>query len=393
MAQLRPFRGLRYTLAAGELGALLSPPTRTLTPNEREAFAARTPYSAVNVAAPEGHGDDRSKFVRYARSASRIAEWRREGIVAPEERPALYRLTQRFGSAPLIRTSLLGVVLPDGTVRAGEASESKAREDRLRLLEATRVNFEPALALYEDADGTLRDAVARAVVSGEAVDSLNAASSVLESIQDPDEIARLVEAFRSATLTLADGMEGYTAAADFPGGGGAFVALASFDDPAYARTAVHRVVRRLPGGREATLAALAELFEIEPHHNRNLAIHLDRRAEKDRTAFGLATEGGLGYLLIPREPVDVPAALWLQNRVLGPVLGVKETDPTLSFIDPVQAIRAADEGAAAGFIMPRPSRTDLLDAVRLGELLPAGVAQSSPPIPTGLVFQAYGDDS
>ena len=395
MARLRPFRGLRYTDAAGALGPLLSPPSATLTPNERAAYAARNGHNAVHLALPEGSVDDRSKFIRYARSAAGLAEARRAGILAAEPNPAFYRLTQSFGEE-LARTTLLAVALLGSDVRAVEATEPKAREDRLRLLEATRTAFEPSVAFYDDPEGAVLAAVRAAPASSEAAVGLDNVGSTLEAIDDPHAVDGLVRAFAGADLLVADGVDAYEASVAFRAGlgeragavpeDGAFLALASLDDPAYVRIAVHRVLRRLPGGLDAALAKLSTRFAIEQHHNRNLSRLIDGA---QGPAFGMATEGGLGYLLTPTVPIDEPASVWLYREVFAGLLGVTDNDPTLGFTDPVQAVRAADEGAAAAFILPRPTRDDL----RRGAILPHRAAATFPAIPTGLVFWSMGDDA
>lgn len=390
MARLRPFRGLRYTNAAGDASHLLSPPASTLTPSEREGFAVRDPRNSVSLAAPEGHSDDRSKYIRYARSAARLAEWRREGYLAVEERPSFYRLTQRFGSQGHLRTTVFAVVEPDEHLKVVLAMETRSREDRLRLLEATRTSFEPAVAYFSDPDGGLHDLVRSASASAESTASFETVSSTFETLDDPNAIERIVQAFSGVDLYIADGAEGYEASVEF--GGGALVALASLDETAYSRLAVHRVARRLSRSREETLAAFADRFVIEEHHNRNLSHRIDEVTARGQTAFGMATEGGIGYLLIPKETITGTASAWLYREILGPVLNLSERDPSLFYTDPVQAIRATDEGATAAFILPRPGKMDIVNTASDGALLPAGSSRTYPPIPNGLAFWSKGDE-
>src|SRR5579862_7318601 len=96
MAEIRPFRGLRYGEDAGKLDRLIAPPYDVLTPVQREEYAARNPHNIVHLTLPTGKIDDRSKFVKYARSASALAEWRREGVLALDQTPSLYRYTQSY---------------------------------------------------------------------------------------------------------------------------------------------------------------------------------------------------------------------------------------------------------------------------------------------------------
>lgn len=392
MARIRPFRGLRYTAGAGDLEPLLAPPSTLLTPAERDRYVVRSLYNAVALAQPEGHGDDRSKFVRYARAAAHVAEWRRSDLLAVEDRPAFYRLVQKFGASPNVRTTLFAVAEPNDHLLVAEAANPTLREERLRLLEATRTVFEPTVALYQDPTGAAKQALAAAKSSAETVGGLDGLATSLERIDDPEAIAAIEDAFRDVTALLADNVEGYEAAVAFPGGTGVLLALTSIDDPAYVRLAVHRVVRRLPGGREGAVARLGGLFEVEEHHNRNLIRYVDRASDEGRAAFGMATEGGIGYLLTPKAAITGSAAVWLQEHVLGPIFGASASDGSLAFTDPIQAVRAADEGAAAAFVLPRPASTEVQDAARAGTPLPSRSAQTYPAVPTGLVYWSMGDD-
>ncbi|GEM_PF-6629741 len=385
MAALRPFRGLRYADAAGPLASLISPPVEGLDGTQREAYAARHAHNAVALAQPEGHADDRSKFIRYARAAARLAEWRREGILVAEAAPAFYRLTQRVGEQAA-RTVLLAVAALDD-LSSAETPDVRGREDRLRLMEATRTVFAPALAYYEDPQGAALAAIRAAPASSEVSEDVEAFGGRLERIDDPEAVEVLAEAFRGKRLLVADGVDAVEAARAFPGATGAFVALASLDDPAYARLAVHRVVRRIPGSPtpDALLAQLSTRFVAEPHHNRNLILLMDRETTP---TFGLATPTGHGYLLRPIAPVEGSGALWLQREILSGLLGISDSENSALYTDPIQATRAVEEGAAAAFLLPRPGRHELQE----GTLLPHRSSIAYPPIPTGFVFWSIGDD-
>ena len=142
MAEIRPFRALRFSDAAGELGRLLAPAAERLTSEERLGLAAE-PNNVVHASAPVGDKDDRSKFVRYARASAQLSGWRRAGVLVVDDRPALYGVrdpaqpdatAEWFGLVPLERLAV--VELPP-----------RERDERLRMLEATRTHLEPALVV------------------------------------------------------------------------------------------------------------------------------------------------------------------------------------------------------------------------------------------------------
>ncbi len=401
---MRPFRGLRYTEAAGALGTLLSAPSGVLTPVGRDDYAHRSPHNAISIAAPEGSGDDRSKFIRFARGSAILADWRRQGLIAAEDRPAFYRLTQKFGTDG-VHTSLFAVANLKNTVPI-ETPDPKTKEDRLRLLEATRTTFEPTVAYYEDPDGSALETLRNARTGTDAVATADGITSRLEKIDDPATVEAITTAFSGKTFLVGDGVEGTEAARSFrdslynPAEGplpedGTLLLLASLSDPSFSLLPVHPVIRRFPGGlgRDEVLARLSTRFSIEEHQNRNLEIHLGRASEEGRIRFGMATEGGLGYLLTAQSDLAMPASMWLQSEILAGLFGISANDPILYFNEPNHAIRAADEGAAAAFLLPRPHRSDLLEAQRLGTTLPHRSLSKFPWVPTGLVMWAMGDDA
>src|SRR5687768_5316303 len=114
MAVIRPFQGLRYGPKAGSIDALVAPPYDVLSPQERDDFAAKSPYNVVHLTLPEQKEDDRSKFVKYARSAAALAEWRREGVLMAEDQPVYYRYVQTFKvpgeQQPIVRTSVIALI-------------------------------------------------------------------------------------------------------------------------------------------------------------------------------------------------------------------------------------------------------------------------------------------
>ncbi len=140
MAEIRPFRALRFSDAAGELGALLAPAAEGLTPEARLGLAAE-PNNIVHASAPVGDKDDRSKFVRYARGSAQIAGWRRAGVLAPDAEAALYRID---GADVRGEVAEWIALVPLGSIRGPEPPlPPREWEETLRMLEATRVHLEP----------------------------------------------------------------------------------------------------------------------------------------------------------------------------------------------------------------------------------------------------------
>lgn len=423
MAVLRPFLGLRYQDAAGTLDRLIAPPYDVLTPAEREDYAARSPHNVVHLTLPEASPDDRSKYIRYARSAARLAEWRREGFLARDARPAFYRLTQSYPmphyGEHFTRTSVIALLKlqPYGSlIQPHEKVAVRAREDRLRLLEATRTHLEPILGIVDDARGefarTLRDAPVGTAVEARTDDGV---LHRLAPIEDEETLRFLTGEAEAGGLVIADGHVRYEAALAFREGLGersgdvpedfVLAALVSRQDPGLAILPNHRIVPRLPVGTEDAIERLSEVFTLEPHHSSRLYHGLGQARSEGRTALAVAFEGGRGYLLHPKDAESLKARVGdegsdllraqdvtiLHRVIIEGLLAPIPADSISYTHDHLEAIRAADQGAAASFLL-NPISVDSATAIaKGGERLPAKTSHFFPKVPSGLLLWSLND--
>src|SRR6185436_13867902 len=90
MADVRPFRGLRFApSAASDLGAVLSPPYDIIDAEDDRRLREQHPYNVVRLelttasvaGGPEGRYDD---------AASTLRAWRDQGILLRDDVPAYY---------------------------------------------------------------------------------------------------------------------------------------------------------------------------------------------------------------------------------------------------------------------------------------------------------------
>jgi uncharacterized protein (DUF1015 family) len=423
MPEIRPFRGLRYTADAGKLDDLVAPPYDVMSSSEREDYASRNPYNIVHLTLPEHQADDRSKFVKYARSAALLAEWRREGLVAPEGQPAFYRYTQGFKGDgidhQLKRTALITLIKVEpyekGIVLPHEQTFPKHKEDRLRILEATRSHLECIFGLYEDPNGKIDSAVKSAEVGG-VVEVRNeiGSSHKLEPIVDKETINALKQVLTDRKVWIADGHHRYETALTFrqmlgdkPGPVAEdymMMALTSMSDPGLILLPTHRIVHGLTMQPEDLKERLAGQFHIEEVHSTRLWPALDSAHKQGKRAFGIAMEGGHGFVLNPIDfdrlakmegagseslrSLDVSV---LHKVILEQLLGVTNPDSIAYTRDPREAERAANQGGTISFLMNPPSVEDMRTIALGGEKMPQKSTYYFPKILSGLVLWSLGD--
>jgi uncharacterized protein (DUF1015 family) len=206
VATIRPFRALRYDEAvAGPLAGLVAPPYDVITPEQRAAYLARSPYNVVHLTLPDSE----------EQAAHDLADWRGRGVLAEEAEPSFWWLSQdyvgpdgiarrRDGFVAALRVEPYDerIVLPHERTHAGP------KEGRLRLLRATRTQLEPIFLLW---DGTID------------VDGLGEPDLAAEEGGVTSRLWRLgaefgdalAEELRDAQLLIADGHHRYETALAF----------------------------------------------------------------------------------------------------------------------------------------------------------------------------------
>ena len=153
--RVAPFRALTFACErAGPLADLIAPPYDLIDAARQEALYARSPHNIVRL---ELNRDTDP----YGSAAATLAGWRTGGILARGARPAIFFYTQKFSidGRPRVRTGLIARVRLDefaaGKILPHERTFPKAKEDRLRLLSATRLNVSPIFGLYPPGDAAL----------------------------------------------------------------------------------------------------------------------------------------------------------------------------------------------------------------------------------------------
>jgi uncharacterized protein (DUF1015 family) len=95
VADFRPLKGLRYQPnVAGELGSVLAPPYDVISAEAQQKLYEQSDYNIVRLEYGSEAGDTEAN--RYQTAAATLAGWRREGVLAVDDRPSFYLYEQSF---------------------------------------------------------------------------------------------------------------------------------------------------------------------------------------------------------------------------------------------------------------------------------------------------------
>lgn len=404
---------------------LVAPPYDVISESEREELAAKSEYNAVWLTLPEGSSEDRSKFVKYGRSATRLATWRRDGILVADDLPSLYRYTQTFldptEQRQRSRTCMICLLKTEpyekGVVLPHEQTFPKHKEDRLRLLEATRSHLECIFGLYLDEDkrveGSLESAEWLPVLRLTTTDEIQ---HELEVCIAEDSISQIVEAMRDERIWIADGHHRYETARAFRESLGKkegeiaedyiLIGLTSMKDPGLALLPTHRIVNGFPINRNEAIVKLQTYFNVRTMANNMLPDAVRSLDSEDTRAFGIVLPGETGILATLDRPQQ--ALEWIEREgterlklldvtilhevIFAKALGITNQDSiqyTRDANEAISIVEASNDKLAA--IMNPPSVDDMRRIAEAGEKMPQKSTYYYPKLLTGLVFWSMSD--
>lgn len=224
MADIHPFKGLRYNAQKVKLEEVITEPYDRIPPALQEEYYKRNPHNVVRIILGKDDDPEHPEKDKYKRANVYLEQWEKEGILVREDQEALYLYEQEYQvwNEQKKRIGLISRVgleeFSSGKVLPHEKTFPKHKVDRLNLLKATNTNTGQIFLLYNDDDGsvsqTIKGALAKAELGADVRDEDNF-HHVLWIIKDKDDIRRIQEAMADKVLIIADGHHRYETSLNF----------------------------------------------------------------------------------------------------------------------------------------------------------------------------------
>jgi uncharacterized protein (DUF1015 family) len=394
--RLYAFEGLRYSPRVGDAGELAAPPYDQINDAARDRFHTRSPHQFVHLTrplAPEG-GDP------YRFAAALHHRWMEEGVIARDERPALYPYVIELAGGGRRLGVLALVGLEDAKViRPHEHTLDKPLADRLALLSAMHVDLEPALILTED-EGKLDALIAQDVDGARPLVRHRDADGnfhVIYRVDDPARIKLYQEAVR-VPAAIADGHHRYKVAQRFAAERGVrpgvaasskLTVVSSLSSPALTIEPIHRAFREQVD--RAQLASLAA--STEPFHGHGGRAFADAVAAAPQPALGVWVAGREPEIWRLAQTAAGAPQLVVETFQKGilPALGLPpeaSTNGTVVYRANPDELwdQVASGELGTGFFLPPMQPAEFSAAIADGEVLPPKSTRFMPKVMSGLVW-------
>ena len=429
MTEIRPFRGLRYDPTKVNPSDVIAPPYDVVGADAVKALHSRSPYNAAHLENPAGSERD-----RYTGAAKLIAQWNKDGALRRDAKAAYYVYEQRAkiptgtgGSRTVSRRCFFARTRlhrpEEGIIRPHEATLTGPREERMKLLHATKTNISPVFGMFLDPSGDAKKLlaeVAKREPDFEATDAVGDRHR-LWVVSAASEVKTLTEAVAASNVTIADGHHRTHTALDYldlarnakkgkwtgnEPENFVLMGLIPEDDPGLVILPIHRLIHgEVPGD---ILLQLSALYRVEVAPSAEAAWEQVQANRLGPFTFGLLGAGGphSAHVLTARSPQAIENAmpqrisaaskgldaLVLTETILTPIFGItrqvltqgKRVTFTESLTEAEEAVHHHE--AQLAFLVNATRVEQVTHVADAGEVMPQKTTFYYPKLATGMVF-------
>ena len=285
MPNIQPFEGLRYNLAQiGSLSDVVAPPYDVIDPALQDALYEKHPNNVVRLILNKMLPTDDEQNNRYTRSARELKNWKEEGVLQKDSKPAIYVYHEIFtvGDKEYTRKGFMcgceAVPFGEGMVFPHEITMSGPKLDRLMLTTACKTNFSQIFGLYPDEKNEVQNLLEEATLALtplEATDHLGVIHRMWV-VDDQEVVAKVVEMMGPKPIFIADGHHRYETACNYrkqvrePGllttdhpANHVLMVCVAMEDPGLIVLPTHRLFRNVKEfSQEDLFALLGDSFAI-----------------------------------------------------------------------------------------------------------------------------------
>jgi uncharacterized protein (DUF1015 family) len=432
MADIHPFRALRYDLQRVSAAQVVTQPYDKITPAMQERYYAASPYNLVRIILGRRQAEDNAGNNVYTRAAAYGRKWRDEGIFRQDSAPSVYAYSQAFTAPSGGKFERKGFIalgrVEDYSAKVvfrHEQTLSKPKADRLDLLRATRAHYEQLFLLYEDSGevDSLLTPGPNAVPAIDVADEYGVTHRVWQ-ISDSGVIASVQKKMSDKKLVIADGHHRYETALNFrdecriaagPGSNPqapyefVMMTFVNMNDPGLLVLPGHRVVHSLGSfsvdAFQKSSHRFFEVEEIDSALDGARATTLLRERGRAGTAL-LAVTADRAFMLHSPKPAGSQFFAGLSTRqqaldvvqlhkvLLEGVLKLSEesirNQQNLSYLrDASEALEQVRKGSAnIAFLMNPCPVAQVRDIALAGEVMPQKSTDFYPKLLSGLTTYA-----
>ena len=427
MADIKAFKGLRYTENAGKITQLVCPPYDIISDEQRMEYLKTNENNIIRLELPKGEN-------AYKTAGETLKSWLGNNILAKDDNAGIYVYEMEFSVKNSATKKVKGFIslvkleeFSKGIILPHEETLSKAKTDRFNLMSETFCNFSQIYSLYMDEDNSTFSLIEKASNRPADIEVTDADGVIhrLWCVFDKDIIAKVSEKFSDKKLYIADGHHRYETALNFhkhlceqgisdenSESGYVCMMLVNMENDGLVVFPTHRIVRDLTDFNALqVIEKCKEYFDITLQDNISTAEEkLSKLYNEGKKAFALYTGDKKYYLLVLKDKEVMKKLLpdmsdaycqldvsILHSLVLERLFGIDKENmanqKNLTYTKILdEAIKAVDDKKANCAFILNPTRvSEIRDVALASEKMPQKSTYFYPKLITGLVMNKFID--
>lgn len=448
---VKSFKTITYNKElVGNIGHCLAQPYDVISRELLDQYYSQCPYNVVRLTLNRKSDSDTDKDNRYTRALEIFKSWKDKRVLVESKTPLFWAYEQEFklrdegslsgGKTKEITKKLNGFI---GLVKLHDYSEKAILphekvlkgplEDRIKLIETTKMQFEYIYGIYNDPSKRIDTILEKSRKDKPFVDYYESFVGVthrLWKIEDKSSISSISKVVNNKKIYIADGHHRYAAMLEvrnrmrkrYPDAGPnapweyIIMYLVNFNNDGLSILPTHRVLHDLDISRIKELnTKIEEYFHVKsyPFHNgeeekaRLKWLHDLKEKYPGEHKFGAYIKKIKRYYLLTlkdseayEELVDLPySSVWklldvniINTLILRNILGLTEAElsgqTSITYVKDIkEAISSVNKGInQVALILNPPSLKDIVTVAENGEKMPRKATYFYPKPLSGLVF-------
>src|SRR3972149_393017 len=214
MAEIVPFRGVLYNPAkVGDLNKVMAPPYDVISPKKQDELYERHPNNIIRIILGKTTPEDTQGSDRYSRSDVDLEKWLGEGVLAHDEKPALYYYTQTYtqDGSKHTRKGFIGLSRLVDFGKGINPQQKKLygpKADRLKLMQACDANMSSIFSLYSEPSLSVNKLLDGAVAGRKPDSDVPDHGGLVNKVGRVDDlkvVPAVTEGMKDKALFIADG--------------------------------------------------------------------------------------------------------------------------------------------------------------------------------------------
>ncbi len=228
-AKVLPFRPYIYNSEFIDIKDVVSPPYDVIDTKLQDSLYKKSGFNIIRLELGKEFAGDSDDDNRYSRAKRFFKDWISEGILKLEAEDSIYIYVQKFyidgilyertGFISLFALNTAGDV-HDNSIYGHEMTLSKPKEDRFKLMEATKANFSPIFSILEDnklnvlniLNNSIKDAVATKIMAFQDDSNIE---HILYRVSENNTIKYIQNETAEKSFYIADGHHRFEACVNF----------------------------------------------------------------------------------------------------------------------------------------------------------------------------------